>query len=141
MNSKRGNLFVKKNCWIYKHYGQQNYVGSIWTCMYHARWCYFLANADIVSRLNQLEQQILVHSIMYYRLGASIWNDKQYDKTAKELKRLIVECPAEFRESILYEEFKGFEWGSGYDLPLYHEGYTAKALWLMEYHKEQGGLL
>lgn len=93
----------------------------------------------ILEKINQLEQQILVHSIMYYRLGASIWDDFMYDRKAKELQRLIEANPDEFKASILYNDFKLFSWESGYDLPLWDSHYTAVALWLVEYHKQQGG--
>ena len=95
----------------------------------------------ILEKINQLEQQILVHSIMYYRLGASIWDDFKYDRKAKELQALIQANPEEFKASILYEDFKEFSWESGYDLPLWDNHYTAVALWLLEYHKSHGGVV
>lgn len=49
--------------------------------------------------------------------------------------------PEEWKESILFEEFKGFSWVSGYDLPLYDPKYTAKAWWLMKYAETKGELL
>lgn len=96
---------------------------------------------DILAKINQLEQQILVHSIIYYRLGMSIWNDAKWNEKAKELQHLTEQHPEKFKESILFEEFKGFSWVSGYDLPLYDPRYTAKALWLIDYYKQQGGLV
>lgn len=94
---------------------------------------------DILEKINQLEQQILVHSIMYYRLGASIWDDFTYDRKARELQALIKANPEEFSKSILYNDFKEFSWESGYDLPLWDNHYTSVAMWLMEYHKKNGG--
>lgn len=93
----------------------------------------------ILEKINQLEQQILVHSIMYYRLGASIWDDFKYDSKAKELQALIQANPEEFKKSILYEDFKEFSWKSGYDLPLWDNYYTAVAMWLIDYHKRRKG--
>lgn len=92
-----------------------------------------------LEKINQLEQQILVHSIMYYRLGVSIWDDFKYDRKAKELQALMEANPEEFKKSILYEDFKVFSWESGYDLPLWDSHYTAIAMWLVEYHKKKGG--
>lgn len=91
--------------------------------------------------MNQLEQQILIHSILYYRLGCSIWSDERWNSKAKELQALAGEYPEEYKASLLYEEFKDFSWVSGYDLPLFNTGYTAKALWLMEYAQARGELL
>ncbi len=81
-------------------------------------------NQEVLSKINNLEQKILVWSIIYYRFGDSIITDKQYDTTAKELQRLIKEYPQEFGQSILYEDFNGFSFVSGYDLPLYDPKYT-----------------
>lgn len=91
---------------------------------------------NILEKINQLEQQILVHSIIYYRLGTSIWDDFKYDGKAKELQSLIENNPAEFEKSILYDDFKVFSWESGYDLPLYNSHYEAVAIWLIDYHKK-----
>lgn len=88
----------------------------------------------VLDRMNQLEQQILVHSILYYRLGTSIWSDYRYDQAAKALKQLIQDNPEEFKQSILFNEFKDFDWVSGYDLPLYHPHYTNVAQWLIGHH-------
>lgn len=101
-----------------------------------------MSNQDsVLSMINQKEQQILIHSILYYRLGCSIWSDDTWNHTAKELQKLVESYPEQFKESILYEEFKGFSWVSGYDLPLYDNKYTAKAMWLMEEAKKRGELL
>lgn len=91
--------------------------------------------------MNQLEQQLLVHSIMYYRLGASIWSDARWNQKAKELQSLAETHPEEYKASLLYEDFKGFSWVSGYDLPLYNPKYEAVALWLIEEARARGELL
>lgn len=93
----------------------------------------------MLAKINQLEQQILIHSIMYYRLGESIWSDKRYDGKAKELQSLIVNCPEDFEKSILYDDFKEFDWTTGMNLPLWNDTYTKKAVWLLEYHKSING--
>lgn len=106
-------------------------------------WCLgVIIMDDVLSKINQLEQQILVHSIIYYRLGSSIWDDEQWNKKAKELQGLVEQYPEQFKQSILYEDFKGFSWVSGYDLPLYHPHYEAVAVWLLDYHKhfKKGGI-
>lgn len=92
-----------------------------------------MAVETILEKINRLEQQLLVHSILYYRLGTSLWTDMQYDTTAKGLKVIIEENPAEFKQSILYDAYVNFDWISGYDLPLYHEKYTKIAQWLLIY--------
>lgn len=99
------------------------------------------SSADIISRMNQLEQQILIHSILYYRLGCSVWTDDKWNSTAKTLQKLTEAYPEEFKASLLYEDFKGFSWVSGYDLPLYNPEYTAKAVWYMQEAERRGELL
>ena len=89
----------------------------------------------VLDRMNQLEQQILVHSILYYRLGKSILSYYRYEQYAKALKQIIQDNPEEFKQSILYKEFKDFDWVSGYDLPLYHPHYTNVAQWLIGHHQ------
>lgn len=95
----------------------------------------------VTEKINQLQQQILIHSILYYRLGCSIWSDARWNSKAKELQAMAEQYPEEWKESILFEEFKGFSWVSGYDLPLYDPKYTAKAWWLMKYAETKGELL
>ncbi len=97
--------------------------------------------STVLSKINQLEQQILIHSILYYRLGCSIWSDDRWNSKAKELQKLVEQNPELFKESVLYEEFKGFSWVSGYDLPLYNPKYEAIAVWLMEEARKKGELL
>lgn len=98
-------------------------------------------DAVLIPKMNQLQQQILIHSILYYRLGCSIWSDGRWNRKAKELQQLAESHPEEYSKTILFEEFKGFSWVSGYDLPIYHPQFTAKAVWLMEEAKKRGELL
>lgn len=98
-------------------------------------------DTTVLSKINQLEQQILVHSILYYRFGCSIWSDDQWNYSARRLQKLVEANPELFAQSILYEEFKGFSWVSGYDLPLYSPKYEAIAVWLMEEAQKRGELL
>lgn len=95
----------------------------------------------IIEKINQLQQQILVHSILYYRLGCSIWSDAKWNSKAKELQAMAETYTEEYQESILFQEFKDFSWVSGYDLPLYDPKYTAVALWVMKYAETRGELL
>lgn len=96
---------------------------------------------EVLSKINQLEQQILVHSILYYRFGCSIWSDDRWNAKARELQRLVEDHQELFKQSILYEEFNGFSWVSGYDLPLYDQKYTNVASWLMKEAEKRGELL
>lgn len=96
---------------------------------------------EVIEKMNQLQQQILVHSILYYRLGCSIWTDAKWNSKAKELQALAKQYPQEYMKTILFQEFKDFSWVSGYDLPLYSPHYTSVAVWVMEEARKRGELL
>ncbi|WGH21224.1 DNA ligase [Arthrobacter phage ObiToo] len=79
-----------------------------------------MASPDVVASLiERRRRQILVHSILYYRLDSSLIPDATYDAWAQELIRLQAEHP-EISESVAYhlDAFRNFTSSTGYDLPL-----------------------
>ena len=75
---------------------------------------------DILSKINQRERQIMVHSYLYYVLSENIIDDFTYDKFARELAQLIRYYPEEHKQSVYYKYFKEFGQDgcySGYYLP------------------------
>ena len=63
-----------------------------------------------VDRVAQLQQQLLVHSYLYYIKDDPIWTDTEYDKACKELLTLN-------QAGSPYEElFKDFDGSTGYHL-------------------------
>lgn len=73
----------------------------------------------VASLIERRRRQILVHSILYYRLDASLIPDHVYDAWAQELVRLQREHP-EISEAVDYhrDAFRRFTSSTGYDLPL-----------------------
>ena len=66
--------------------------------------------------INRLQRQLVVHSIIYYRMNSSIWTDAQYDAKSKELIQLMKDRPKEFKDSCMHELFKDYDGSTGYHL-------------------------
>lgn len=75
--------------------------------------------AVIMELIHRRRRQLIIHSIIYYRLGTSIITDAQWDGWARELVRLQSDHPQlSARVEYLQEEFIGFDGSTGFDLPL-----------------------
>lgn len=77
-------------------------------------------NSKILSRINQLERQILVHSYIYYEKDSNIWDDLFYDNHCIELYNLINENPREARLAEWAIYFENYDPSTGFGLPLNH---------------------
>lgn len=66
--------------------------------------------------IRRRRRQMLVHSCMYYRLGTSIWTDKQFDSCARELVKLQAKYPNISKTVEYYENFKDWDGTTGYHL-------------------------
>lgn len=73
----------------------------------------------VEERINRLRRQVLVHSIIYYRLGTSVIDDSVFDSRARELAQLQKDHPKQ-SENVEYmrEAFRDFTGETGYHLPL-----------------------
>ena len=67
----------------------------------------------MLSKINRLQRQLMVHSYIYYRLNDNIWSDEQWDKAAKEL--LSLDQTGSAYETL----FKDFDGSTGYQLAQY----------------------
>lgn len=77
-------------------------------------------NRDLVYALiERRRRQILVHSILYYNLNATLIPDHVYDAWAQELIRLQTDYP-DIAAHVGYhdEAFQNFTSSTGFDLPL-----------------------
>lgn len=99
-----------------------------------------MCNESVICVIKQRRRQMLIHSHIYYRMGMSIWSDKEFDKYAYELKRLQIEYPEESKKAEFYEAFIDWDGTTGFHLPYFHwvEGI---ANFLIETHKKEGGLV
>lgn len=82
--------------------------------------------------IHRRRRQVLVHSILYYRMGKSTLTDVQFDAWARELAKLQKDNPeASERVEYMREEFSDFSGETGYHLPLMDENATrvAELVW------------
>lgn len=77
---------------------------------------------EVAELIHRRRRQVLVHSIIYYRLDTSILSDSQFDNWARELAQLQKDHP-EVSESVEYmrDEFRDFAGETGHHLPLMDE--------------------
>ena len=90
-------------------------------------------NLVVLSKINQRERQIMVHSYLYYEMDKNIIQDSTYDRWMRELVQLRRDFPNEYKQSCLYEEFKNFEGSTGMGLPYHQSWVVLKAKFLLDY--------
>jgi hypothetical protein len=90
----------------------------------------------VASRIERRRRQILVHSILYYRLDSPLIPDSAYDAWAQELIRLQAEYP-DVSEGVGYmrDAFRTFTSSTGFDLPLDDERANAVARDLLTFSR------
>ena len=64
-----------------------------------------IMNQEILDLINRRENQILLHSCIYYKFNDNLIEDWQYDSIGKDLLELAKDYPDEFKASYHYEEF------------------------------------
>lgn len=92
---------------------------------------------DALQLINQRQQQLLVHSFIYYQLGDNIIPDYLFDRWSNELASLQKRYPRLAKQSIYHQEFLDFEGGSGFNLPYHYPKIQAAGIWLLEQHRKQ----
>ena len=92
---------------------------------------------EIAAKIAQRRRQILVHSIIYYRIHTSIVPDHKWAEWARELVALQAQYPEIAAACPLAEAFEDFDASTGYDLPLGDPHYGGVARWLLEYHQRR----
>ena len=91
-------------------------------------------NREIIDLINRRENQILLHSCIYYRFNDNLIEDWQYDSIGKDLLRLAKDYPDEFKSSYHYEDFIEYvnsEIPSGFNLPYSRIDILSKAIHLL----------
>ena len=88
---------------------------------------------SILELMIQRRKQVLIHSILYYKMGESLISDQQWNYFARALYELNQKHPDLAEMSFLAREFKDFHPSSGYDLPLNDRWGVQKAQWLLDY--------
>lgn len=77
-----------------------------------------MSNDQIEELITRRRRQILVHSIIYYKMDDNIVPDSKWAEWALELDKLQREYPDIAAKCIYSEAFSEFDPSSGYNLPL-----------------------
>lgn len=97
-------------------------------------------NQEIIDLINRRENQVLIHSAIYYRLNDNLIPDWQYDNIGKDLVELAHKYPEEFKASYHYNDFIEYvnsETPSGFNLPYSTVEVTSKAMYLLRLYGRQ----
>lgn len=89
---------------------------------------------QIGTLIGRRRRQILVHSVIYYKMNENIISDQQWSDWAVELEQLQRDYPDIAEVSPLHEAFKDFEHSSGQTLPLEDPWAVRTAQWLLTIH-------
>lgn len=92
---------------------------------------------DLIARRRR---QLLIHSIIYYRMDESLISDRQWSNWAVELEELTKKYPNIAKVAPLANEFNDFDHSTGYNLPLETPWAVARACWLVEMAHTKGFL-
>lgn len=77
-----------------------------------------MTTAQIKELINRRRRQILVHSVIYYKLNDNLIDDATWSKWALELEELQNQYPKIAAECPLEKEFENFDHSTGMSLPL-----------------------
>lgn len=72
----------------------------------------------IAELITRRRRQVLVHSVIYYRMNDNLISDAQWAAWAVELENLQTQYPHIAEKCPYAREFRGFDHSTGYNLPL-----------------------
>lgn len=89
-----------------------------------------MTKQEIAELINRRQRQVLVHSIIYYKLNANLISDAQWAAWALELEELQAKYPEIALEQRYGKAFVDFDHSTGMSLPLEDPDavYTARML-------------
>ena len=93
---------------------------------------------DIAELITRRRRQVLIHSIIYYRMNENIISDEKWAEWALELETLQKEHPDIAATCPYAEGFKDFDHSTGMNLPLDDSWAVRKATQLLEWRKSNG---
>lgn len=73
---------------------------------------------SIAELLNRRRRQILVHSVIYYKMNDNLISDSTWSRWATELEELQAKYPSIAAKVPYAEEFREFDHSTGMNLPL-----------------------
>lgn len=94
-----------------------------------------LSNDELVELISRRRRQILVHSVIYYRLNDSVISDHVFDEWSRELVELQAKYPEVAAKCDWHEGFKDFDGSSGFDLPIHDPRALNAAYRVLNYAK------
>lgn len=97
--------------------------------------------ADIAELITRRRRQILVHSIIYYRLCDNIISDSQWSDWALELEDLQSKYPKIAADCPLAEEFRDFDHSTGQSLPLGDPEWVDRAAYVLKLTRKRNDIL
>nr|DAU02280.1 MAG TPA: NAD-dependent DNA ligase (contains BRCT domain type II) [Caudoviricetes sp.] len=77
-----------------------------------------MTTAQIKELINRRRRQVLVHSVIYYKLNDNLIDDATWSKWALELEELQNQYPKISAGCLLAKEFENFDHSTGMSLPL-----------------------
>lgn len=92
---------------------------------------------DIDELITRRRRQLLVHSVVYYRLGDNIISDGQWSEWAVELEELQERYPDIAESCPLADAFRDFNHSTGQNLPLDDPWAISKAMQLLRYRDKR----
>lgn len=95
-----------------------------------------MTSDDIYELISRRRRQIIVHSIIYYRLNENLISDYQWSQWAVELYQLQTKYPEIANQCCYAEEFRDFDPSTGYNLPLGDPKLYSTAVRLLAYSKK-----
>ena len=93
---------------------------------------------SIAKLITRRRRQILVHSVIYYRLNDNIISDQQWSEWALELETLQNQYPEIAAICPLAEAFEDFDHSTGENLPLDDPWALNKAQYLLMLRDKRG---
>jgi NAD-dependent DNA ligase len=91
-----------------------------------------MTELEIAELITRRRRQLLVHSIIYYRLNDNIISDYTWSEWAKELCDLQSKYPEIAEKCYMHEDFKDFDGSTGFNLPLGEPCALNKAQYLLK---------
>lgn len=98
-----------------------------------------MTDSEIAELINRRRRQVLVHSVLYYRMNENLVSDSQWAAWAVELEELEKKYPHIGKTLPYADDFKNFEHSSGYNLPLHDSWAVNKAHQLLALHRKLKG--
>ena len=69
------------------------------------------------TKIQLLQNWIIVHSILYYDYDTTLVDDRTYDMNARQLAKMMKKYPKSTRQTRYAYAFKDYDGSTGFDIP------------------------